>query len=181
MRVLTVVPRVVLPGLGLLLVTLFVQSAKADTIDFGCGGGQACTGVVVQSGSNYSSTGISVTGSYDSDPFTLVFDSNDDMISITENGGPDQFSGTITTLTATSSDGFTTLELGVDWTSIPSDLGNWGITPDPSGSIVSITISGSALSVDIPIETPEPAASLLLSGGLVVLCLIYKRKAGVLA
>ncbi len=181
MRVVTVVPRVLFLGLTLLLVTLFVQSAKADTIDFACGGAQPCTGTVVQSGSTYYSTGISVTGSYDSDPFTLVFNTSTDTISITEVGGPDEFIGTITSFSADSNGGLTTLDFGANWTIVPSSVGDSGITPDPAGSVVSITINGSALSVDIPILAPEPAVSSLLSAGLLVLGLFYKRKAGVLA
>lgn len=181
MRVSKAVPRIFLAGLAFLVLALFSPSAKADTIDFGCGGAQQCTGTVLQSGSNYSSTGIGVSASYDpTDSFTLLFDTSNNTISIDENGGPDQFVGTITNLSISSTGGFTTLDMGVDWNTVPSSLGNWGLTPFPSGSVVSISISGSALSVDIPIATPEPGVLVLLSAGMVALGLMLKRKAGVL-
>ena len=182
MRVLSVVPRVVFAGLAFLLVTLFAQAARADTIDFACGGSQGCTGTVVQSGSDFSSTGIGVSGSYDSDPFTLTFDSTSGAIAITDTVGPDEFIGTITSFASTSNGGLTTLDLGVDWTTVPAALGTYGVTPDPAGSVVSISINGSALSVDIPIiTTPEPAVPLLLSAGMIALGLMFRRRAGVLA
>lgn len=181
MRFLEGLSRLLLIGLTLLVVTFFAQAAKADTIDFACGGAQTCTGTVVQSGANFSTSGIGVSASFESDPFTLAFDTGAGTISLSE-GGTMEFVGTITNLSATTSGGLTTLDLGVDWTSLPSDVsGNQGITPFPSGSVVSIAFGGSATSVDVPIVTPEPSAPLLLSSGLVGLGLLLKRRGAVSA
>ena len=177
LRVFDGVSRLLVIGLTLLVGTLFAQAAKADTIDFACGGAQACTGTVTQSGLNYSSTGIGVTASFENDPFTLVFDTGAGTISILENGTT-EFVGTLTGVSSSTSGGLTTLDLGVYWTTVPSDVdGTDGITPFPSGSVVSIAITGDALSVDVPIITPEPAAPVLLSAGLAALGLMLKRRA----
>jgi len=182
LRVASAVPRVLLAGLGFLVLTLFTQSAKADTIDFSCGGSQTCTGTVVQSGSNYSSMGIGLTSSFDTNLYTLTFDTSTDTITITENGTSTAFVGTITGLTTSDSGGLTVLDFGVDWTTFPSgSYGTEGSTPSPAGSVVSISISGNALSVDIPIVAPEPSVPVLLSAGLIALGLLLKHRAAALA
>jgi hypothetical protein len=182
LRSLEGVSKLLLIGLSLLVATLFVQGAKADTIDFGCGGSQACTGVVAQNGSNYNTTTpIGVTSSLEGDLFMLNFDTGANTIWLSE-GGTTEFMGTITNFSATTNGGVTTVDLGVVWTiNAPDSSDNQGVTPFPSGSVVSITMSGNALSVDVPILAPEPAAPVLLSTGLVALGLLLKRRCALLA
>jgi hypothetical protein len=174
-------------GYYLLVITALVGMAslpaKADQIlDFACGGGgTACTGSVA-SGGGYSTTGIGVSANFEpADPFSLVFNTSSNTISIWE-GGTQEFVGTITNLAVTTGT-LTTLDLGVNWTQLPSDVnGSQGITPFPSGSVVDISFGGSALSVDIPIvATPEPSALLLLAAGLVGLGLLVKFKGALVA
>src|SRR5260370_26574191 len=161
----------------LLILAVFALAsspAKADNIDFSCGSG-TCTGTVVASGTNFSTTGIWVTpGSTilgeSGDTFSLVFDTSSNSIKILENGVVD-FAGTITSFTPSSSGGLTQLNLVVNWTTIPGDVGgNIGTTP--LSSVISITSSSSAFSVDVPILTstvPEPSSILLLGAGLLLL------------
>lgn len=182
------VPRVLLAVLGILALALSAQSAKADTIDFACGGAFACTGTVIESGPYYSSMGIGVTASYSPDPFTLVFDTSNNSISIVDTIGTDQFIGTIVGLVVTpgmvDDISVITLDFGVDWTTVAPSTGTWGVTVPPSGSVVSISIDGGALdasSVDVPVITPEPAVPAMLSAGMLAIALFRKRKAGVLA
>ena len=175
-------------GYYLLIVTGLVGisslSAKADTLDFACGGGNPCTGTVVAgAGNNYSSTGIGgVTSSFEADPFSLVFDTSNGTIQLMESGATD-FVGTISSFTPASSGGFTSLNLIVNWTTIPNDVGgNAGTTP--LSSVISITSNGSAWSVDVPITTttvPEPSALMLLAAGLVGLGLLVKFKGALVA
>ncbi len=164
----------VLSSILILAVFAFASSpAKADSIDFACGGSNACTGTVV-AGASFSSTGIgglttNIPGE-GSDAFTLVFDTSTGSIQILENGVVD-FAGTITSVTPSSSGGLTSLNLVANWTTIPGDVGgNTGTTP--LSSVISITSSGSAFSVDVPILTstvPEPSSLLLLGAGLLLL------------
>ena len=81
------------------------------------------------------------------------------------------FAGTITSVTPLSIGGLTQLNLVANWTTIPGDVGgNIGTTP--LSSVISITSSGSAFSVDVPILTstvPEPSSLLLLGAGLLLL------------
>jgi hypothetical protein len=162
-----------------LLVAVFALAsspAKADNIDFSCGS-LTCTGTVVGSGANFSSTGIggltpgATIASEGADTFTLIFNTSTGLIQIRENGVTD-FAGTITNFTSLSSGNLTQLNLSVNWTTIPGDVsGNAGTTP--FSSVISITTNGStynAWSVDVPITTavPEPSSFLLLGAGLLL-------------
>ena len=182
-----------LVGLGLLVATLFAQGAKADSLDFSCGGAGGCTGTVVASGGNYSSAGISnVTGGFTGggtfeapgDTFTLTFDTATGAITIAEVGDPnDKFVGTITGWSASPFGAYTQILASANWSTIPSDVnGNQGVTP--TSFILDLTSGGQAVSVDVPITTssvPEPSALLLLAAGLVSLGLLLKVKGPVLA
>jgi PEP-CTERM motif len=157
----------------LTMAALASSPAKADNIDFACGGSNTCTGTLVANGANFSSSGIGLTSNIageSADTFSLIFDTSTSSIQIQENGVVD-FAGTITSFTPSSSGGLTQLNLVVNWTTIPGDVnGNTGTTP--LSSVISITSSGSAFSVDIPILTstvPEPSSLLLLGAGLLLL------------
>ena len=166
----------------LLILAVFALAsspAKADNIDFSCGSG-TCSGTVMASGGNFSTTGIGVTSGTTilgegADTFSLVFDTSTGSIQILENGVVD-FAGTITNFTSSSSGGLTNLQLNVNWTTIPGDVnGNTGTTPICCNSVISIQTNGgtlSAWSVDVPITTtfvPEPSSLLLLGAGLLLL------------
>jgi hypothetical protein len=181
-------PSLVLLGVCLLVATLFTQEAKADALyDFGCSAG-ACTGTVTGSFPDFSTTASGILGlsggqivpsaPFDTGAtFTLFFDTTAGTISLVEDDG-DQLLGTITGVSlGTSSDpGTTNIDLTATWYSIPADmLGVAGSTP--TSSVITITNSGQAFSVDIPITTPEPAVPALLGAGLAALGLVRKRKA----
>ncbi|HTQ86891.1 MAG TPA: PEP-CTERM sorting domain-containing protein [Candidatus Solibacter sp.] len=198
MRVPKAVPRVLLAGIGILLLTLFTQSAKADVIylDFACSGAANCGGSVVTSSGDYSTTGINLvegsgfyTGSalIASAPFTLVFNTaTPGAISLDGTLGEtgENFVGTITGFSATPGFNQTNLTLVVLWTTLPADvsayfapLGNGGSI----GSIIDLSTSGTVTSADFTITpTPEPASVVMLLVGLLGLGLAMKRKAAVL-
>ena len=160
------------------LVGVASSPAKADQlVDFSCGSG-SCTGTVVPSGANFSSTGIGVTpgttiSEVAGDTFSLIFDTSSGSIQVLENEGSGfvlDFGGTITNFTSSSLSGLTDLNLSVNWTTIPGDVsGTTGTTP--FSSVISIVSNGSAYSVDVPISTttvPEPSSILLLGAGLLL-------------
>jgi hypothetical protein len=172
----TVSKRPLLIGLGLLVAALFAQGAKADTIDFSCGSG-SCTGTVVANGGNFSTAGIGLASSFESDPFSLVFNTATGVIQLVENG-TDAFSGTITGFSSLSGAGFSEVALAANWTTIPTDVGgSTGLTP--FSFVISLSSTGQAYSVDIPISTPEPSTLMLLGAGLVGLVLFVKFKGAV--
>ena len=170
--------RPLLVGLGLLVAALFAQGAKADTLDFSCGSG-SCTGTVVASGGNFSTAGILLTSSFESDPFTLVFDTATSSIQLVEDV-TDAFTGTITSFSSSSSAGLTSVVLNTIWTTIPSDV-SASTAVTPFGFVISSSDTGQAVSVDIPIATPEPSILVLLAAGMVCLGLLLKSKKAVLA
>ena len=87
----SIVKRALLGATAMLALALFSAPAHADAVDFSCAGSN-CTGTVVQSGVNYSTTGIgglvqSISGGpdYNTGAFTLVFDTATDIASLTGN------------------------------------------------------------------------------------------------
>ena len=198
MSVRRAVPRVVLAGLGFLLVTLFAQSARADGVylDFGCSGAGNCLGSVATSGGNYSTTGISLTegsgfytgsSSIPSAPFTLVFNTlSPGTITLDGTGAEtgENFMGTITAVSATTNFGQTNLMLVVNWTTLPADVATYFAPFSNGGSIGSVIdlSSGTVTSSDFTITpAPEPSSTALLLVGMLGLGLVLKRKAGALA
>ena len=157
-------------------------SAKADNIDFTCSlsASAHCTGTVVTSGANDSSTGINVfndSGPYlASVPFVLAFNTATGAISI-DGTGLDLGQDLVGHITA-----FTTLpgviSFKADWTSLPpivqAKLGT--PTGTDSGSVIYLKGLG-AQSVDVLITpTPEPGSLLLLGSGLVGIGGFLRRK-----
>ena len=189
------VPRVLLAGLGFLVLTLFAQSAKADAVylDFTCSG-PACNGSVNASGGNFSTMGITLfegsgfyTGSYTiaSAPFTLVFNTATPGTITLEGTGAElgeDFIGTIANFSA-SSTGFnqTDLTLVVNWTTLPSDVLTY-FAPYAGGgsigSVIDLSSSGTVTSSDFTVTpAPEPATLLLLAGGLLALGFMARIRA----
>jgi hypothetical protein len=176
-------------ALALLVGMLYTQPATADTLDFSCGAG-TCTGTVVQSGSNFSSSGIGLAASFESDPFSLVFDTSQlgnsgsiELLETENNVTFVDFVGTITGFTSSASGSLTLLNLSANWFPLPSDVtGPDGYTP--FSSVITLSVGDptlAAYSVDVPIQTPEPAVPVLSCAGLLGLGLLLKRKGAVLA
>jgi hypothetical protein len=161
-------------------------SAKADNVDFLCGLGAstACTGTVVHSGTDYSTTGIHVfndSGPYNGTvPFNLVFDTAAKTISIDGTGiyTGQNLIGDITNFSA--SPGATTdLSFHADWPTLPPLVQTKLGTPTgmDSGFVIYLTNSGLAQSTDVLITpTPEPGSLLLLGSGLVGIGSFLRRK-----
>ena len=195
MRVPSVVSRLLLTVLGLLVATLFSQTAKADGIylDFACSGVGACgqnqtggLGTVTASGGNFSTAGITLSegsGFYPAGSlFTLTFDTSTNMISIIGQGSlsGEIFNGMITTFQPLAGNSTTDINFAAVWPTIPADVqalfnttGGWD-----TGFTIFLSDTGSVSSADITITpAPEPVAPVLLSAGLLGLGLLLKRKA----
>lgn len=167
--------RIILISLGLLLLPLFIQTARADGIDFTCNTGASCGGTVTQNGSNFSSIGginlFSSTGPYSSSvPFILKFDTSNSSISLSGTGiyTGENFVGTILNF---GSFGVSTTDVALSafWGGLPASIqALFGTTQGmDSGSVIFLTGTGGAQSVDVFITpTPEPAALALFGTGL---------------
>ena len=161
-------------------------SARADNVDFFCSlsPSSLCTGTVVQSGANYSTTGIQVfndSGPYNaSDPFTLVFDTATGAISITDADEASQtLIGNITSFSASKGKTTSSVSFVADWPTLPSavqtKLGS--PTGQDIGFAIYLSSSNKPTSVDVTITpTPEPASLLLLGSGLVGIGGFLRRK-----
>jgi hypothetical protein len=192
LRVPSVVSRLLLTALALLVATLFAQTAKADGLYIDFSQCAACGGTVTASGGNFSTTGITLTeistpafypaGSM----FTLVFDTATSFISITGLGplSGEVSSGTITSFSPGGGLSTTDLQFTAIWPTIPSDVQSYFNTTGgwDSGFTIFLSSSGVATSTDVTITpTPEPAAPVLLSAGLLGLGFLIKRKSIVAA
>ena len=174
------------------LVLLTAPGVLAQTnVDFFCtlGGSSACTGTVVHSGSNVSSTGITVfndSGPFSSTvPFTLAFDTATGVVSIDGTGiylgmnligtilSPGMISGGPTS-------GFSFVAL---WPTLPASVQTQlgSATGIDTGFVIFLNKTGAPQSVDVVIApmapTPEPASMFLMGTGLLALGgLLRKRR-----
>jgi PEP-CTERM motif len=185
--------RIALASLSVLMLTVAAQTAKADNVvDFYCTPATCSslpgTGTVTQSGPNYSTTGITVMNdsgpdSGSSTPFDLAFNTATGTISITGTGAlsGETLVGTIMSGWSGSGNTTTDLSFAANWGTLPADFAAFLGTPTgtDTGSVIYLTSTGSAESVDVlitPTPAPEPASLLLLGAGLLVLAGMSRRK-----
>jgi hypothetical protein len=179
--------RIVLGLLSLMLLPLLAQTALADNIDFACSTQASCNGTVTQSGSNFSSTGITLantTGPY-AEPFILAFDTATSTITLTEVGGAgDVLHGVINGFVSI---GNTAIDVAMNayWYGLPTTVQTFlgTATGTDDASVIYVKASGAATLVDVFITpTPggvavaEPASVLLAGIGLLALCGLTRRR-----
>ncbi|HWG58728.1 MAG TPA: PEP-CTERM sorting domain-containing protein [Candidatus Acidoferrales bacterium] len=179
-------------ALGLLVMPLAAQSARADNVDFDCNVA-TCSGTVAAAAGDTYTTGAGITvfnnsGPYSSTvPFDLSFDTTAGTIALTGTGSltGQVLQGTINTAVGpisgtTSSD----LSLFATWWGLPSAVQSFLGTPTgiDSAFVIYLTDGGAASSVDVLITpTPEPGTLLLFGTGMLLCAGLLRRRRHVLA
>ena len=159
-------------------------------VDFYCtlGGSSACMGSVVQSGTNFSTSGITVfndSGPFIATvPFTWAFNTATGTISIDGTGMYSGMNliGNILSFGVSGSGTSKGFSLVADWPTLPTgvqtQLGT--STGQDSGFVIYLTGTGAAESVDVLISaaspTPEPASMLLVGTGLLAIGGLLRRR-----
>lgn len=180
-------------ALGLLVMPLFAQSARADNVDFDCNASN-CAGTVAtsMSGDTYTN-GLGITvyndqGPYSSTvPFNLAFDTTAGTISLTGTGSlsGEVLNGTINSMTGPASGTTTTdLSLFATWWGLPTAVQSFLGTPTgiDSAFVIYLSSTGAASSVDVFITpTPEPGTLLLFGTGMLLCAGLLRRRKAVLA
>jgi hypothetical protein len=172
---------------------LTATAAWADSIDFTCNLGptEQCTGTITRSGSNYSTTGISIyndSGPYSvTVPFTLSFDTSTGAISIdgTAVDPGENLVGHIISFSAANGNSTTDLSFTTVWPTLPPVVQTFLGTKTgvDSGFVITSSLvttgGGSAASADIVIapgtSIPEPDSLTLFGFGLLAIGEVLRR------
>jgi len=180
-RVSLLVGGLVVAGMVMVGLALAASPALATVVDFSCSVSnplQQCndgvSGTVTKSGSNFSTTGISVWNSLPfsaASPFDLTFNTATSAISLTGTGANfgDDATGTIGSVTSTSaSKTLTLLSLeDITWTSLTPGVAWGGPVGDGVGIDIYKKANGASQSVDVTVNsTPEPSTLLFFGTGI---------------
>jgi len=174
---------------ALLWILLPAPGVLAQTnVDFECSLSPTthCSGAVVQSGANFSTTGINVfndSGPYATTPtdhFILAFNTLTGTISLDGTGSfaGQNLVGHIVSFNSAIGGTTTTVNFVVDWPTLPpavqAQLGS--PTGRDAGFVIALTSTGATQSVDVLITpTPEPPSIFLFVGGIALVAIKLLR------